>query len=40
MREVIARLMQEFSAQGAVSTKRGVILVIDAEKLASVITTK
>lgn len=36
-REVIARLMQRFSAQGAVSTKRGAISVIDAKKLASVI---
>lgn len=33
-REVIARLMQGFSAQGAVTTKRGTVTVIDAEKLA------
>lgn len=39
-REVIARLMQGFSAQGAVSTKRGAISVVDAEKLAAVITNK
>lgn len=39
-REVIARLMQGFSAQGAVCTKRGAITVIDAEKLAAVIADK
>jgi CRP/FNR family transcriptional regulator len=36
-REVIARLMLGFAAQGAVSTKRGAISVIDAEKLTAVI---
>jgi len=35
-REVIARLMQGFSAQGLVSTKRGAVSIIDAERLSVV----
>jgi CRP/FNR family transcriptional regulator len=33
-REVIARIMQGFSAQGLVSTRRGAVSILDAEKLS------
>jgi CRP/FNR family transcriptional regulator len=36
-REVIARLMQGFSAQGLVSTRRGAVLIIDAARLAALV---
>ncbi len=35
-REVIARLMQGFTAQGLVSTRRGAVSIIDAERLSIV----
>lgn len=36
-REVIARLMQGFSAQGLVSTRRGAVLIVDAARLAALV---
>ncbi|MCG7963525.1 MAG: helix-turn-helix domain-containing protein, partial [Candidatus Thiodiazotropha taylori] len=36
-REVIARLMQGFVAEGAVETRRGAVVVTDAAKLAKLI---
>ncbi len=35
-REVIARIMQGFSAQGLVSTQRGAVTILDAERLSTV----
>jgi CRP/FNR family transcriptional regulator len=35
-REVIARLMRGFSAQGLVSTRRGAVSIVDAEQLSTV----
>lgn len=35
-REVIARLMRGFSAQGLVSTQRGTVTILDAERLSTI----
>ena len=35
-REVIARIMQGFSAQGLVSTRRGSVSIVDAEQLSTI----
>lgn len=36
-REVVARIMQGFSAQGLVSTRRGAVSILDAERLSATV---